>query len=74
MSHDCVCDLEPVVKQPPSLVDSFYDLEAPDIDGSVLEFGEVFGGRVVLINNVASYCGRTDSHYNESRWSFLSTS
>ena len=61
-SANCPCD----GLQPPPTVDSFYDLEAPDIDGNILDFGEVFGGRVALITNVASYCGRTDSHYKES--------
>jgi len=43
-------------------VSSFYDLSAKDIHGNLLHFHE-FRGRVVIIVNVASYCGYTKSHY-----------
>jgi glutathione peroxidase len=40
----------------------FYDLSAKDIDGNVLEFSSL-RNKVVVITNVASYCGYTESHY-----------
>jgi glutathione peroxidase len=43
-------------------VSSFYDLTAQDIQGHVIDFSD-FKGRVVIIVNVASYCGYTESHY-----------
>jgi len=43
----------------------FNEVEALDINGARVSFGEAFAGRVVLVTNVASYCGRTDSHYRE---------
>jgi len=42
---------------------SFYDLSAKDIDGNVLDFNTL-RGNVVIIVNVASYCGYTNSHYS----------
>jgi len=45
-------------------IDSFYDLSAKDIDGNVVDFDE-FRGKIVLIANVASYCGHTEQHYKE---------
>ena len=50
----------PFVPAPPA----FADVEALDIDGAVVSFGEL-AGRVVLVTNVASFCGRTESHYRE---------
>ncbi len=45
-------------------VDSgFYDLKAKDIDGNEVDFKDRFGGKVVLITNVASACGYTDGNY-----------
>ena len=41
----------------------FFDLEANDIDGTVVHFSE-FKGKVTVVVNVASYCGYTESHYN----------
>jgi glutathione peroxidase len=41
---------------------SFYDLHSHDIDGTVVDFNE-FRNKVVIITNVASYCGYTQSHY-----------
>lgn len=43
-------------------ISSFYDLEAKDINGKAIKF-EQFQGKVVIIVNVASYCGYTESHY-----------
>eukprot|EP00566_Odontella_aurita_P027970 CAMPEP_0113565392 /NCGR_PEP_ID=MMETSP0015_2-20120614/22152_1 /TAXON_ID=2838 /ORGANISM="Odontella" /LENGTH=197 /DNA_ID=CAMNT_0000467585 /DNA_START=1 /DNA_END=594 /DNA_ORIENTATION=+ /assembly_acc=CAM_ASM_000160 len=43
-------------------IESFYDLEADDIDGNPIKF-DAFRGKAVLITNVASYCGYTESHY-----------
>ena len=43
-------------------ITSFYDLEAKDINGNMIKF-EQFRGKVVIIVNVASYCGYTESHY-----------
>lgn len=44
-------------------ITSFFDLEANDIDGTVVHFAE-FKGKVTVVVNVASYCGYTESHYN----------
>lgn len=41
----------------------FYALSAVDIDGRQLDFVD-FRGKVVLIVNVASQCGFTESHYS----------
>lgn len=38
---------------------SFYDLKAKDIDGNLVDFEE-FQGKVLIIVNVASYCGKLD--------------
>merc|ERR1711862_132803 len=42
----------------------FYDLSARDINGKLVDFSE-FQGKVVVIVNVASYCGYTEQHYRE---------
>jgi glutathione peroxidase-family protein len=42
--------------------DSFFDLSAQDIHGQTVEFQQ-FKGDVVIVTNVASECGYTDSHY-----------
>eukprot|EP00578_Thalassiosira_sp_NH16_P010573 CAMPEP_0181113222 /NCGR_PEP_ID=MMETSP1071-20121207/20233_1 /TAXON_ID=35127 /ORGANISM="Thalassiosira sp., Strain NH16" /LENGTH=249 /DNA_ID=CAMNT_0023197247 /DNA_START=120 /DNA_END=869 /DNA_ORIENTATION=- len=44
-------------------IKSFFELEAEDIDGNVLDFDRL-RGRVTVITNVASYCGYTQSHYD----------
>lgn len=41
---------------------SFFGLKAEDIDGEIIDF-EAFRGIVTIVVNVASYCGKTDSHY-----------
>lgn len=43
-------------------IESFYDLQCHDIDGSPVNFAE-FRGKVVVVVNVASECGYTESHY-----------
>eukprot|EP00339_Tiarina_fusa_P011358 CAMPEP_0117048332 /NCGR_PEP_ID=MMETSP0472-20121206/33408_1 /TAXON_ID=693140 ORGANISM="Tiarina fusus, Strain LIS" /NCGR_SAMPLE_ID=MMETSP0472 /ASSEMBLY_ACC=CAM_ASM_000603 /LENGTH=230 /DNA_ID=CAMNT_0004761387 /DNA_START=42 /DNA_END=734 /DNA_ORIENTATION=+ len=43
-------------------INSFFDLNAKDIHGNLIEFSKFEGG-VTIIVNVASYCGYTDSHY-----------
>jgi len=45
-------------------IDSFYDMSARDINGKLVDFSE-FQGKVVVIVNVASYCGYTEQHYRE---------
>jgi glutathione peroxidase len=46
----------------PQDIASFFDLEAKDIDGELINFGE-FKGKVTVVVNVASHCGYTESHY-----------
>eukprot|EP01025_Chloroclados_australasicus_P060672 TRINITY_DN7801_c2_g1_i4.p2 TRINITY_DN7801_c2_g1~~TRINITY_DN7801_c2_g1_i4.p2 ORF type:complete len:189 (+),score=20.66 TRINITY_DN7801_c2_g1_i4:1008-1574(+) len=43
---------------------SFYDLQAKDAKGNVVNFSE-FQGKVVLITNVACQCGYTRGNYKE---------
>ena len=43
-------------------INSFFELEAQDIDEHILKFDQ-FKGQVTVITNVASYCGYTESHY-----------
>jgi glutathione peroxidase len=45
-------------------VQSWYDLSAHDIQGNVIDF-ETLRNHVVVITNVASYCGYTDEHYTQ---------
>ena len=47
-----------------ALCSSIYDLTATDIHGLEVNFNR-FHGKVLLIVNVASECGYTDSHYRE---------
>ena len=44
-------------------VHSVYDLQAKDIHGQMIHFSK-FRGKVVVLTNVASYCGYTESHYH----------
>jgi glutathione peroxidase-family protein len=41
-------------------INSFFDLEALDIDKNVVKFDQ-FKGKVTVITNVASYCGEIPS-------------
>jgi glutathione peroxidase-family protein len=43
-------------------IQSFFDLQAPDIHGNIVKF-EKFRDQVTILTNVASYCGYTESHY-----------
>jgi glutathione peroxidase len=43
-------------------VGSFYDLKCNDLDGNPVNFAD-FRGKVVVVVNVASQCGYTESHY-----------
>jgi glutathione peroxidase-family protein len=43
-------------------IPSFYSLHANDIDGKLFQFAQL-KNKVVIIVNVASYCGYTESHY-----------
>jgi glutathione peroxidase len=45
-------------------IESFYDLSAPDINGNTVNFAD-FRGKVVILTNVASHCGYTESHYTQ---------
>jgi hypothetical protein len=47
---------------PVALSADFYSLSATDIDGKKVDFAS-FRGKVVLVVNVASECGYTQSHY-----------
>ncbi|MEW5302692.1 MAG: hypothetical protein WDW36_005446 [Sanguina aurantia] len=41
---------------------SFFDLSAPDVDGTLVNFSR-YAGKVVIVVNVASACGFTDENY-----------
>lgn len=45
-------------------IESFFDLSAYDIHGSLIDFSK-FRGQVTIVVNVASYCGYTDEHYKQ---------
>lgn len=45
-------------------INSFFDLSAYDIHGSLVKFSK-FKGQVTIVVNVASYCGFTDEHYRQ---------
>mmetsp|Transcript_9769 Transcript_9769/g.13814 ORF Transcript_9769/g.13814 Transcript_9769/m.13814 type:complete len:229 (-) Transcript_9769:181-867(-) len=64
MLTNCQKSCEQAKEQEDSLVSvkSFYDLEAKDIDGNTISFDK-YRDMVTIIVNVASYCGRTESHY-----------
>jgi glutathione peroxidase-family protein len=53
---------EAIIKEKVGKVGSFYDLKGRDIDGKTVNFSD-FKGRVVVLVNVASECGYTESHY-----------
>mmetsp|Transcript_32003 Transcript_32003/g.75014 ORF Transcript_32003/g.75014 Transcript_32003/m.75014 type:complete len:199 (+) Transcript_32003:85-681(+) len=46
----------------------FYELEATDIDGKLVSFGNFWKTRRVVITNVASECGFTSSHYADYKY------
>ena len=64
-----------LVEQELAHVDDFFDLSAKDIDGNVIKF-ETFRGKVTILTNVATYCGRTAAHYKGlvELWAQLSAS
>ena len=68
MQNDCATSCEKVaqlaLRDEKELegIDSFFQLRAKDITGTVIDF-EQFQGQVTIVVNVASYCGYTDSHY-----------
>lgn len=45
-------------------IESFFDLSAYDIHGTLVPFSK-FAGQVTIVVNVASYCGYTDDHYKQ---------
>jgi len=55
-----------------SQIGSFFDLSARNLAGEVVSF-EQFRGQVTILTNVASYCGYTESHYQQlvELWSQL---
>lgn len=59
---------------PSARIQSFYELDARDIHGDRVDFDQ-FRGKVVIITNVASECGYTESHYTQlvQLWSHLQT-
>lgn len=67
MSTSCAASCDTIAKA--ALADAkelegltFFDLQAKDIDGNVLEFSTL-KDKITIITNVASYCGYTESHY-----------
>ncbi|KAL7558998.1 hypothetical protein ACA910_000062 [Epithemia clementina (nom. ined.)] len=50
------------LKQEVGRIESFFDLQAPDIMGNMVDFGQ-YRGQTVIVTNVATYCGRTAAHY-----------
>lgn len=70
MLSNCAASCEAVEKQ--ALLDakeleginSFFDLSAYDIHGSLINFSK-FKDQVTIVVNVASYCGYTDAHYKQ---------
>jgi hypothetical protein len=43
-------------------INSFFELEAQDIDEKLIKFDQ-FKGQVTVVANVASYCGKNIIHY-----------
>mmetsp|Transcript_5096 Transcript_5096/g.12212 ORF Transcript_5096/g.12212 Transcript_5096/m.12212 type:complete len:194 (-) Transcript_5096:111-692(-) len=48
--------------------EDFYKLEAADIHGKTISFGAFRDTKTVVITNVASQCGYTDSHYADYKY------
>jgi len=46
------------------VAESFYELKAKDLEGNPVDFQQ-FEGQVVVITNVASECGYTETHYTQ---------
>jgi glutathione peroxidase len=44
---------------------NFWELEARDIDGNLVKFSSLKGGKAFLIVNVACKCGLTSDHYKQ---------
>jgi glutathione peroxidase len=62
MLINCATSCAAMNTQQETTVTSFYDLSANDIQGNPIPFSQ-FAGKVVVMTNVASYCGYTESHY-----------
>jgi len=45
-------------------IGSFFELSANDLEGNPIDF-ESFRGKITVVTNVASYCGYTESHYQQ---------
>lgn len=58
----CATSCAAAISQSQTIVDSFYELAANDIQGNLIPFSQ-FAEKVVVMTNVASYCGYTESHY-----------
>lgn len=52
----------PIKSQAPQ---SFFDLEAKDIDGNLVHFSQFKGKKVFMVVNVACKCGLTADNYKQ---------
>ena len=44
---------------------TFFELEAINIDGELVEFSTLRGKKAIIVVNVACKCGLTSDHYKE---------
>ena len=58
-----IIDAMNAVQEQLAAITSIYDFTMNDIDGNEIAF-EKYRNQVLIIINVASYCGYTESHYN----------
>lgn len=58
----CATSCAAAIPQSQTIAESFYELSANDIQGNLIPFSQ-FAEKVVIMTNVASYCGYTESHY-----------